>query len=85
MLETLSIDHDLAAARPAANLSGQLRASLALVLIFTSGACGLVWQMLWTAGLGVALGHEIIAVLAVLGAFFGGLAAGALLLSGSKS
>lgn len=81
MLETLAIDHDLAAARPAANASGQLRASLALALIFTSGACGLIWQMLWTAGFGIALGHEIIAVLAVLGAFFGGLAAGSLLLS----
>jgi spermidine synthase len=43
-----------------------------------SGAAGLVWQLLWTVQLGLALGHEMIAVLAVLAAFFGGLALGAL-------
>ena len=54
---------------------------LALVLMFASGAAGLVWQMVWTAELGLALGHEIVAVLSVMAAFFGGLAAGALLLA----
>lgn len=57
------------------------RTGLALVLIFASGAAGLVWQMVWTAALGVGLGHEIVAVLSVMAAFFGGLAAGALLLA----
>ena len=54
---------------------------LALVLMFASGAAGLVWQMVWTAELGLALGHEIVAVLSVMAAFFGGLAAGATLLA----
>ncbi len=53
--------------------------ALAGGLMFASGAAALVWQMVWTARLGVVLGHEIIAVLAVMAAFFGGLAAGALL------
>ena len=82
ILETLSLEHAIAPERSAAIAAGPLRTSLALILVFTSGACGLVWQMLWTAGFGVALGHEVIAVLAVLGAFFGGLAAGSFLLSG---
>ncbi|MBC7414086.1 MAG: fused MFS/spermidine synthase [Herminiimonas sp.] len=58
-----------------------MKVGLALVIMFASGAAGLVWQMVWTAELGVALGHEIVAVLSVMAAFFGGLAAGALLLA----
>ena len=42
-----------------------------------SGAAALGWQVVWTAQFGAALGHEIVAVLAVLAAFFGGLALGA--------
>ena len=42
-----------------------------------SGAAGLGWQVVWTAQFGAGLGHEIVAVLAVLAAFFGGLALGA--------
>lgn len=41
-----------------------------------SGAISLAWQMIWTAQLATALGHEIIAVLAVVAAFFSGLAIG---------
>ncbi|MBC7471117.1 MAG: fused MFS/spermidine synthase [Ramlibacter sp.] len=48
------------------------------LLLLLSGAAGLVWQMLWTARLGIAFGHEIVGVLSVLGAFFGGLALGSL-------
>ena len=47
------------------------------VLMMLSGAVSLAWQVLWSAQLATALGHEIIAVLAVLAAFFGGLAIGA--------
>ena len=65
ILETLSLEHAIAPERSSAIAAGPLRTSLALILVFTSGACGLVWQMLWTAGFGVALGHEVIAVLAV--------------------
>ena len=52
-----------------------------MLLMFASGACGLVWQMVWTAQFGLALGHEIVAVLAVVAAFFGGIAAGSFLLA----
>ena len=60
----------------------RIRRALPLLLVVISGACGLGWQMAWTAGFGVALGHEMVAVLAVVGAFFGGLAGGAWLLAG---
>jgi spermidine synthase len=50
---------------------------LPVVLMLLSGAAGLVWQLLWTAQLGLTLGHEMVAVLAVLAAYFGGLSLGA--------
>jgi spermidine synthase len=56
-------------------------AGLAVLLMFASGAAGLVWQMVWTAQFGLALGHEIVAVLSVMAAFFGGISAGSLLLA----
>ncbi len=59
----------------------EIRPGVPLLLMFASGAAALVWQMVWTTELGVALGHEIVAVLSVMAAFFGGLAAGALLLA----
>lgn len=45
-----------------------------------SGFAGLAYQIVWTQQLGTWLGHEIVAVLAVVAAFFGGLALGALAL-----
>ena len=66
---------------PDTRLARRAGTGLALVLMFASGAAGLVWQMVWTVELGVALGHEIVAVLSVMAAFFGGLAAGATLLA----
>lgn len=53
------------------------RLGFALVLMALSGAAGLGYQIVWTQQLGIWLGHEMIAVLAVVAAFFGGLAAGA--------
>jgi spermidine synthase len=53
---------------------------LGWLLMGLSGLAGLGWQMVWTAQLGAVLGHEMVAVLAVLAAFFGGLAIGALTL-----
>lgn len=44
-----------------------------------SGAAGLVWQLIWTAQISLVLGHEMVAVLAVLAAYFGGLSLGAYL------
>jgi spermidine synthase len=62
-------------------MAGQAQSGLAFLLMFASGACGLVWQMVWTAQLGLVLGHEIVAVLSVVAAFFGGISAGSLLLA----
>ena len=62
-------------ALPAEPVGGRPLAGLLLAL--ASGACGLAWQFIWTQQLSNSLGHEIVAVLAVLGAFFGGLAIGA--------
>lgn len=42
-----------------------------------SGFAGLGYQIIWTTQFGVWLGHEIVSVLAVVAAFFGGLAIGA--------
>lgn len=50
------------------------------LLMLASGFAGLGYEMVWTQMLAVALGHEAVAVLAVLAAFFAGLAVGALLL-----
>ncbi|MBL8279520.1 MAG: spermidine synthase [Pelomonas sp.] len=54
--------------------------ALALLLMAASGFAGLGYQVIWTQQLGLALGHEAVAVLAVVAAFFGGLSLGALLL-----
>lgn len=54
--------------------------ALALALMAASGFAGLGYQVVWTQQLGLALGHEAAAVLAVVAAFFGGLSLGALLL-----
>jgi spermidine synthase len=46
-------------------------------LFFISGVAGLGYEILWTRMLSVGLGHEIASVLAVVSAFFSGLALGA--------
>jgi spermidine synthase len=58
------------------------RANWIHLIVFASGFSGLSYEIVWTRSLAVALGHEIIAVLAVLAAFFTGLALGAFTLSG---
>lgn len=57
-----------------------MRAALALML--ASGIAGLSYQVVWTQQCALWLGHEAAAVLAVVAAFFGGLALGALALGG---
>ncbi len=47
------------------------------ILIFLSGLAGLGYEMVWSRMLATGLGHEITAVLAVMAAFFCGLALGA--------
>ncbi len=54
----------------------QARATLALMV--ASGIAGLGYQIVWTQQCAVWLGHESAAMLAVVAAFFGGLAVGAL-------
>ncbi|MEE4112585.1 MAG: hypothetical protein V2I40_07190 [Desulfobacteraceae bacterium] len=54
-------------------------------IIFLSGFAGLGYEMVWTRMLAVGLGHEIIAVLAVVAAFFCGMALGAWGLDGIVS
>lgn len=53
---------------------------LASVLMVASGFAGLAYQIVWTQQSTAWLGHESAAVLAVVAAFFGGLASGALAL-----
>lgn len=48
-----------------------------LVLMVLSGFAGLGYQIVWVRMLSLGLGHEIYAVLAVIAAFFAGLAVGA--------
>ena len=47
------------------------------VLMALSGFAGLGYQIVWTQQFGTWLGHEVVSVLAVIMAFFGGLALGA--------
>src|SRR5262249_54478963 len=56
------------------------RRALALGLMAASGFAALGYQIVWTHQAPVWLGHEAAAVLAVVAAFFGGLAVGALAL-----
>ena len=53
---------------------------LACALMVASGFAGLAYQIVWTQQSTAWLGHESAAVLAVVAAFFGGLALGALAL-----
>ena len=52
----------------------------ALLVMLASGFAGLGYQIVWTQQCALWLGHEAAAVLAVVTAFFGGLAVGALAL-----
>ncbi len=60
--------------------SDRPRLRLALVLMVVSGFAGLGYQIVWTQQSAAWLGHEAAAVLAVVAAFFGGIAVGALML-----
>src|ERR1700745_459900 len=60
-------------------MAGDVRRRWAsLMLMVTSGFAGLGYQIVWTQQSSLWLGHESAAVLAVVAAFFGGLAAGGL-------
>lgn len=55
----------------------RLTTALLYALFFISGGAGLGYQIVWTKLFAAGLGHEMPAVLAVVGAFLGGLALGA--------
>lgn len=59
--------------------AGPRRAAV-MALMLASGFAGLGYQIVWTQQSALWLGHETAGVLAVVAAFFGGLATGALLL-----
>jgi predicted membrane-bound spermidine synthase len=59
---------------------GRLRHTASLALMALSGCAGLGYQIVWTQQSALWLGHEAAAVLAVVTAFFGGIALGALAL-----
>jgi spermidine synthase len=62
-----------------------MRAAVVHVIFFFSGIAGLGYQIVWARMFSVGLGHEMPGVLAVVAAFFGGLAVGAWLLDGRVS
>lgn len=64
----------------ASTVSAERRRVAPLLLMVASGFAGLGYQIVWTQQCALWLGHEAAAVLAVVAAFFGGLALGALLL-----
>ena len=65
-----------AAAAPSSGPVSSLSAMPALLMAL-SGFAGLGYQIVWTQQFGTWLGHEVVSVLAVIMAFFGGLALGA--------
>ena len=54
-----------------------MRQILLYLIFFLSGVAGLGYEILWTRMLSAGLGHEIVSALAVVSAFFSGLAVGA--------
>lgn len=61
-------------------MTPRARRHIAFGLMFASGFASLGYQIVWTQQSALWLGHESAAVLAVVAAFFGGLALGALML-----
>ncbi len=61
-------------------ISRRLRIAQVYSLFFLSGCAGLGYQLIWTREFSTGLGHELPAVLAVVAAFFGGVAIGSRLL-----
>lgn len=66
-------------------LYARWRLTMLYGIFFLSGVAGLGYQMVWSRVFALGLGHEIPSVLAVVSAFFGGLALGAWALDGVVS
>src|SRR5262249_21001282 len=67
--------------RGAVQLSLAVRPWAPMILMAASGFAGLGYEILWTQQCSLWLGHESAAVLAVVTAFFGGIAAGSVTLA----
>jgi spermidine synthase len=63
----------------------QLQSFYLYLILFFSGAAGLGYEIVWTRMLSSVLGHEILSALAVVAAFFSGLALGSWALDHSVS
>ncbi len=59
------------------------RAALLAVIVFGSGLAGLGYELIWTRLLASILGHDMLAVIGVVAAFFLGLAIGGFTLDGA--
>jgi len=66
-------------------MQAHLKLPALYAVFFLSGICGLGYQVVWTRMFTTGLGHELPAMLAVIAAFFGGLALGAWFLDGPVS
>jgi spermidine synthase len=66
-------------------ISARMNTFFVHLAFFLSGAAALGYELAWTRMLAVGLGHELPGMLAVVTAFFGGLALGAWLLDGLVS
>src|SRR5205814_6817 len=63
-------------------IRSRLAISFLQALFFLSGGAGLGYQMVWSRMFAAGLGHEMPSVLAVVGAFLGGMAVGSWALDG---
>jgi spermidine synthase len=66
-------------------LGQRVVAGLIYIIFFLSGIAGLGYEIVWTRMFAVGLGHELPSLLAVVAAFFGGVALGAWGLDGPVS
>ncbi len=80
-MSQVQASHSGSAASQELTLGRNARTGIAIALVATlSGFAGLGYEIAWTRMLAVSLGHELVAVLGVISALFGGLALGSLLL-----
>ena len=70
---------------PCGPTRGRSRVRVLYTIFFLSGVAGLGYQMAWSRMFAIGLGHEMPSVLAVVAAFFGGLALGSWALDGRVS
>jgi len=60
-------------------IPGQKANPLILLFLLLSGACGLIYEIVWMKMLSLTMGNTVFAITTVLTAFMGGLALGSFL------